>query len=295
VGAGPGNYKYGTEVFTIFPRNAHPHNLALRVLSETGAIGLALAGLAAFFALRGLGRMPWRAWLPLAAFSGFEMLDEFCHELLPALGLVLCAVMAARSSRAVDMESREEQSPAFGAGIGGIGWALGLVAAAFLLLIPWMHPAARAPEPLASILQDTRVDYIGEYVPKRLARGETGPIRLRIRNGSGIPWSRETRLVRRWYRMPDLAVLERTVFILGSPVAHGADIRIEIPLTSPASPGRYLVQYDLELPSGALLSSLGAAAPAHILRVFERGPWKLERSFVSKPNLDQIRALHLNG
>jgi len=99
-----------------------------------------------------------------------------------------------------------------------------------------------------------------------------GTFRLRLQNLTGRPWPLGTRVTCQWFLLPSGRELEWAAFPLASEVASGGTARVAIPLKAPSRPGRYLLRFDVQLPSGRYLSSLGASPWTHEIELEESGP-----------------------
>ncbi|MBI2069095.1 MAG: O-antigen ligase family protein [Elusimicrobia bacterium] len=110
LGVGPGNSKHFLPSYLPYwlnDRQQHPHNLFLRVLCETGLIGLAAFLIFALHLFKPLSRrfLNMEFW-PLWAFLFFQMFEEHTRDAFPALLLVLL------TARAVQKESEIQQCAA---------------------------------------------------------------------------------------------------------------------------------------------------------------------------------------
>jgi O-antigen ligase len=151
LGMGAGGFEHRYERDRRYAKpSRYPHNLALKVLGDTGLVGLALIGAFVFFVGRGLlvrvDRLPLRvravmatATATLAYFVAhglFDWLEAYPVLVGPALGFPLIALALREHA---ERERRREtpaspEKPLWARGAAGVG----VILAAFSLLAPWL-------------------------------------------------------------------------------------------------------------------------------------------------------------
>jgi hypothetical protein len=154
MGLGAGGFEHRYEVDRRYPKpSRYPHNLAMKVLGDTGVVGLALIGAFLFFAGRGLltrtDRLPRRAravgataTAVLAYFLAhglFDWLEAYPVLAGPALAFPLVALAVREHAererrRAAEPDVPPGVAPRWTVAAAGVGALLAFVA----LLGPWL-------------------------------------------------------------------------------------------------------------------------------------------------------------
>jgi ubiquinone/menaquinone biosynthesis C-methylase UbiE len=176
------------------------------------------------------------------------------------------------------------------------------VGGALLLQIP-SQPRTTAPLDAAAMRAEIRVD----DAPGMLTAATSATVRAVVTNLSGHPWpaGRLVKLGNHWYSGENLVIQDDGRTDLPHDVAPGESVPLDLLVTAPSLPGRYLLQLDMvqefvswwqehgSQPVGTPVEvHAGHSAPPVEVRQEDRAPEPVEDA--ARPSTMEIHGLHID-